>query len=382
MKICVVCHEATLTGAPRIGFDIAAHLERNHDVTLITKRDGPLIECPEYDRLRVNYRSVNTHHALSRSPYWERVNHALMLFKSLRPKIVYVNSLAAGDWCEAARRSGALVVLHTHELRESLVTLRRVGVYKKDILSYVDLLVGASRQTIADLLQLSPVRFCNTLDFGVIVNVKKLLSQRFVAVNPAQNACGDLLSGQRPTVTMCGVAAHRKGPDLFVEVAFRLPQYDFLWIGPWHPSETAANTKAYKQYKQRDLPNLYVTGLTDNPSAYLDKAQLFLLTSREDPNPLVIPEALLLGKKVVGFSKSGDSRMWLERFGYALSGSPSVERMVRIIPKLLSSHIPPWMESVPDRVRDLVDAPRKLEMLETTLCNLATPESRRDGATA
>ena len=40
MRVALVCHEASLTGAPRIGFDIAAYLAERHETTLLVKRGG------------------------------------------------------------------------------------------------------------------------------------------------------------------------------------------------------------------------------------------------------------------------------------------------------------------------------------------------------
>ena len=37
MRVCVVCHEASLTGAPRIGFDIALFLSHSHEVSFARK---------------------------------------------------------------------------------------------------------------------------------------------------------------------------------------------------------------------------------------------------------------------------------------------------------------------------------------------------------
>ena len=377
MKICLVCHEATLTGAPRVGFDIARFLRANHDVALISKLNGPLIKDKHYQSLMDEYYCTSSHHSISNVPHRVRVKNAMELLGEIQPDVVYVNSVAAGEWCEASKRAGAQVVLHTHELLPSLTNLLKSGVYRSDILHHVDVLIGASKQTIIDLLKISPGFKGDTFEFGISIDTAHVLRMRSEPVSMPRNAAGTAMSDERPIVTMSGTAEKRKGPDLFLDVASRLPQCNFLWIGPWHPSEAPRNVDVYDRYKRAALENFYVTGLVDNPYAYLDLAQIFLLTSRVDPNPLVVPEALTLGKQVVAFAETGDSRKLLERFGYVQSGHPSVSRMVDFIPKLLHAPKPAWLDSISEEVMKLLDVSEKLPEIDTIICNISA--QRDDG---
>ncbi|MDE0349049.1 MAG: hypothetical protein OXM56_05020, partial [Gammaproteobacteria bacterium] len=113
VRVCVVCHEASLTGAPRIGFDIAAALAERHETTLLAKLGGPLIDLPRYAVLRDAYRCVNSSHLVCDRTYRERVDQAMSVLEELRPDVLYVNSVASGEWCEAGARAGIPVALHT-----------------------------------------------------------------------------------------------------------------------------------------------------------------------------------------------------------------------------------------------------------------------------
>ena len=88
------------------------------------------------------------------------------------------------------------------------------------------------------------------------------------------------------------------------------------------------------------------------------------MTSREDPNPLVVAEALLLGKKVVAFSDTGASASMASRFGYALTGKPDAERSVAVLPKILDG---PWLSPDMEGIRREVDGTMKLERLQERL---------------
>ena len=388
MRICVVCHEASLTGAPRIGFDIAAFLAGRHETTLLVKRSGPLIAFPRYARLRQAYRSLETSHLVSNLTYRQRVEKAVGVLEELRPDILYVNSVASGEWCEAGSRAGLPVALHTHETRDSLPGLLS-SICTPRVLRWTDLLVGASRQAIEDIEGLTSTSVRNHLDLGIFLDVETVLERSAATVPPGVNAKGEPLEdGKRRTrqvVGMCGLAQPRKGPDIFFDVATRLPGFDFLWIGPWRPPETDENGGTLERFERLALPNFYATGLVDNPYAYLRQLDAFVLTSREDPNPLVVAEALLLGKRALAFTGTGASAGTLARLGYAVTGSPDAERIARLLPKVLDDGGSGWHGGLASAARREFDGMEKMRKLEDALerlvavrgkMTLATPSER------
>ena len=369
MHVCVVCHEASLTGAPRIGFDIAASLSERHETTLLVKMEGPLIELPRYAALRDSYRCLDTGHQVCDLTYRERVAGAMSMLEALAPDILYVNSVASGEWCEAGARAGIPVALHTHETRDSLPGLLST-VCTPRILRWTDLLVGASRHAMDDIEELTGTSVRNRLDFGIFIDAETVLGQSTWEVAPPRNALGAPLGeeagGSRPVAAMCGLAQPRKGADIFFEAARRLPTCDFLWIGPWAPPETDDNGETLERFETFRLPNFYVTGLVDNPYAHMREIDAFVLTSREDPNPLVVAEALLLGKKVLAFADTGASAELLARFGYAFTGPPDAERIAGVLPRVLADESG-WRSGLAERVRREVDGSAKLLRLEALL---------------
>ena len=367
MHACIVCHEASLTGAPRIGFDIALSLADRHDVTLLAKKAGELIELPQYAPLRPNYRVLNTNHEVSDMTYRERVAHATDLLDELRPDLLYVNSVSSGEWCEAGSRCSIPVVLHTHETRDSLPSLL-AGVCTPRVLTWADFLVGASTQAMDDLEELTSTTVANRMDIGIFIDTATVLAQSELAVAAPTNAKGAPWQRRatRPAIAMCGLAQRRKGADIFFDLATELPQYDFVWVGPWAPAETNLNGPTFERFTSLSIDNFYVTGLTTNPYAHLRQADILLLTSREDPNPLVVAEALVLGKKVVAFAETGASVAMLERHGYALTGAPAVDRLKSLLPKIADGD-PAWRLPMSEAIRAEVDSAQKLSTLARAL---------------
>ena len=374
MRVCVVCHEASLTGAPRIGFDVAAFLAERHDTTLLAKTGGPLIDLPEYEALRRSYRCIDSGRTTSGLTYRERVERAVPVIEELAPDILYVNSVASGEWCEAGARAGVRVVLHTHETRESLPGLLS-SVCTPRVLRWTDLLVGASRQAIEDIENLTGAAVTRHFELGIFVDVETVLRRSTEDVPAPVNAAGvPLVEGgaSRRAVGMCGLAQPRKGADIFFDLSLRLPSHDFVWIGPWAPPEADTNGATFERFEKLSLPNFFVTGLVDNPYAYLRRLDAFVLTSREDPNPLVVAEALVLGKKVIAFSGTGASTEMLARFGYAFTGIPDAGRIASVLPRILAGGGGDWSRRFPERLRAEVGGAQKLARLERALEALAS----------
>jgi glycosyltransferase involved in cell wall biosynthesis len=115
------------------------------------------------------------------------------------------------------------------------------------------------------------------------------------------------LASNSKIITNVGYADLRKGFDLFVNLAKLLVQknseYHFVWIGDIEPG--------LKRWLASDLEskllvnNFHNVFFTDEISTYLNGADVFAMTSREDPFPSVVLESLALGTPVVGFEGGG-----------------------------------------------------------------------------
>ena len=104
-----------------------------------------------------------------------------------------------------------------------------------------------------------------------------------------------------------GFGDARKGVDLFVDVARQvigeIPETHFVWVGhhhlamePFIKRRIAANG---------DEQRVHLVGRQDNTDMFYAGADLLALTSREDPFPSVVLEAMDVGIPVVGFEGAG-----------------------------------------------------------------------------
>src|SRR5690606_6847494 len=93
-------------------------------------------------------------------------------------------------------------------------------------------------------------------------------------------------------VLCAGYADQRKGLDLFVETCRKVAQDDprvvAMWVGH---AEQALFSEVQDTIRDAGMDGRFVfTGRVDNPQDYFSAADVYALTSREDPFPSVVME--------------------------------------------------------------------------------------------
>ncbi|MFN8348211.1 MAG: glycosyltransferase family 4 protein [Spirosomataceae bacterium] len=108
----------------------------------------------------------------------------------------------------------------------------------------------------------------------------------------------------------CGHAEWRKGNDVFMLVAKQVikhfvdrPVY-FIWVGMREDSELYT-VQRFDAERMGVADRIIHIGLTPHVFDYLSQLDVFALTSREDPYPLVVLEAALAEVPIVCFEKAG-----------------------------------------------------------------------------
>jgi glycosyltransferase involved in cell wall biosynthesis len=116
----------------------------------------------------------------------------------------------------------------------------------------------------------------------------------------------DRLGIKQAVVGGIGSVDERKGVDIFVQLATKMPTADFVWVGGTRDQfEIALDTD--------DLPdNLFCIANTPNVYPYLSCFDVFVLTSRMEVFPLVVMEAYSLEKAVVCFEQAGGTKELVE----------------------------------------------------------------------
>jgi glycosyltransferase involved in cell wall biosynthesis len=141
-------------------------------------------------------------------------------------------------------------------------------------------------------------------------------------------------------VVNCGSVDQRKGADLFLDVAGRAeirrdPAIQFLWIGGGKFQDgTALYWSVWDLERGGAPPNARFAGERTFPAPYLRAADVFLLTSRADPFPCVVQEAMSAEAPVIAFAGSGGAAEALRHGGGILVPYRDTEAMARAVVSL------------------------------------------------
>ena len=107
----------------------------------------------------------------------------------------------------------------------------------------------------------------------------------------------------------CGTLGWRKGSDLFLQVASYLSKNQdiyFIWLGVDEKTGTY-HEFVYEAEKFGVLEKTLLVPYDVKINKYYQLMNVFLMTSREDPFPLVNLEAASFGVPIICFDKSGGS---------------------------------------------------------------------------
>lgn len=124
-----------------------------------------------------------------------------------------------------------------------------------------------------------------------------------------------LLNYEEDDVVVCGggVISARKGFDIFVKTALKIPsshdnkKIRFLWVGggSYKDFETPDSGMNVIESIQKLGNHLHITGMVPNPYDYFSAVDIFVMCSRSEGIPLVMLENMYLEKAVVAFDNSG-----------------------------------------------------------------------------
>ena len=113
---------------------------------------------------------------------------------------------------------------------------------------------------------------------------------------------------EAPVVMGSGTFEWRKGPELFVQLAGAVQRVapdpvHFLWVGG--NLDSVEHGRLRSDIDRAGVEHLHIVGDVDDPIPYQQLADVFVLTSHEDPHPLVCLEQGALGHPVVSFRNGG-----------------------------------------------------------------------------
>ena len=292
--VLVVSHEASRTGAPRVAGDVVRTIGQRWPTVLVYRWGGPLArelgeaadrsQLEPFARVRALLRRQRRTRRLA-----VRLEGlaALLVLLRYRPAMVWLNTVLSACYVAPARRLGIPVVLHVHEMGESLTgPLDRYGLRAglAGPLVHVVCCSQAVEQEVATVCAPAP-------PVRVILSVPRADRVRALATEEGAPVAGR-------TVVSCGIANHGKGVDVWLAAAAavlaeRDDDVTFVWVGRHDGSGV------YPAAPPAAAPRVRFVGELANPYPAIAGAAVFTLLSRRESFAQVVLEAMVLGRPVV-----------------------------------------------------------------------------------
>lgn len=338
-KILFISHDATRSGAPIVLLHLLKFLKKNtnYQIDVLVLKDGPLLE---------KFVAVtNRFYSLLESSIWlnnltSKLNRPLVK-KAVRNiaqwnnkrklptqlaknqyDLIYANTIISIPLAHKIKTlsiNSPKLIAHVHELNTLFqLLLPNFASYKKEI----DTFIAVSELVKNNLWKnwkVAPKKIVVIYDFSIISSIES----------------STFLETKVLTIGGSGIVNWRKGADLFLQVARQFKEkypetkIKFTWVGKILPEQQA--------FFQADIEKLGLVeviqfvGEQNNPYNFYQNFDIFLMTSREDPFPLVCIEVGLLGKPILCFQGATGTQEILQNGGGFIVPYLNTEAMVEKI---------------------------------------------------
>lgn len=321
--ILFIGHDANRAGAQYLLLHLLTHLhETGVQTGLVLGADGPLLS--DYEQVTTVYKAFSSAKTPGFStrvlaklgmaqPATEpnRVDDLPSLLAAIRAgqySCIVANTIANGGLLRMLDPLGLPFALYVHELETSIQIYTRPEDLRYELTHVSHVFCGseAVRQNLIDHHGLTPA---NTSVLNSLIRTATLID-KLKAVDQASVRAQLGIPHQAVVIGGCGNAEWRKGVDLFLLIARQLlnthPDAHFVWVGI---PETGEDTRRlrYDLARMNMADHVHLLPPGGNYLDYVACFDLFSLTSREDPYPLVILEAGLNHNPVLCFDGSGGS---------------------------------------------------------------------------
>ncbi len=316
--VLVVSHEASLTGAPVLAWNLVRTLAETCNVVTLTLKGGPLcgpfraasVAFYETDRktigagaLRRMVRGICARHGI-----------AYALVNSVQSRAVLPGLRAAGVPSVALIHEFAANIRPAGAMAEVIRDADRVVFSTRMTLENALASCGLSRGAAIHVLPQGKCLVPAAGDGGDAAAERHRLDGLLRPGGAGAEAEAGVDAGPRDYVVIgAGAIEPRKGVDLFIECATRLcaapggGRFRFVWIGAGYDPETDNRGSALlaDQIARAGIGGqLAVIPPTGEIEYAYRQADLLLLTSRLDPLPNVAIDALVAGTPVVCFART------------------------------------------------------------------------------
>ena len=296
-------HEESLTGAPKVLFKVAKIISSRFDIAIISNKSGSM----SHDFLKEFGHKVIHPNQIYFNTSKDHIAKDILL--NLNPKVVYLNTIVNLEYAREAKKLNIPVIIHVHELKEVF----SIYLNKKEIEDVKNLgnIFIAPSLAVKDYLISIGCQAEKIIILNEMIDIDEIIKKKVKNKDDVTSEIGKR-DGQI-LVSASGTLTKRKGPDLFFEAYMILKnkypgRFRFFWLGGAH-----TDPKVFFEGNQEE--DFLFLGEKKNPYPFINESDIFVLPSREDPFPLVVLEAISMGKPVVAFKESGGAREVIKKCG-------------------------------------------------------------------
>ncbi|MDW7695819.1 glycosyltransferase family 4 protein [Flammeovirgaceae bacterium SG7u.111] len=324
-SILIIGHEASLSGAPKSLLYFAKWLKTNKQYTIyfILQRGGELLD--EYEKIgsvfiwNRNYEDKKLLERLLNRLYdYEQKRKEKFLF-GIKNEIdtIYCNTCTNGEIIESVKNIISKPLITRIPELEYVIRLFKTLGKVKNTFEQSDAIIAVAEAVKTNLIAnhqvpASKIHVC----YGAIPPPKPISQNK----SSLKKSLG--ISEHDFVIGGCGSLIWRKGYDLFIQTAklakdlHPTANFKFLWVGGKENSN--AMLEAQRELELLELVDRVIFQPSiPNVEDYYQLMDVFFMTSREDPFPLVNLEAASFGLPIICFDKSGGSTEFVnEEIGF------------------------------------------------------------------
>jgi len=329
-KLIVVSHDAYFHGAQFLALNIAQTLKEyfNYEIEILLCGEGGLI--PEFEKVGV------THHLYKLSVEQQEVL-LTQLYQNGFTKAI-ANTSVVGNLVEQLHNKSFEVLSLIHEMEAVIKQYGLEGSIDK-IAKFAQTIIFPSEIVKQDFQKFVELNDNKTFLMPQgLFRKNKYKYQKNVA---REKLLQELQIPHNSKIILnLAYGDYRKGIDIFVETGIKAIQKNkdlhFLWVG--HYQDELVNPLKEMIKANNYERNFHFVGLQKDIEHYYAGSDIFYLTSREDPFPSVVLDAMNVGLPILAFKGAGGFEDVLSQGCGILVEKENFEEIYSTINSLLTNH--------------------------------------------
>ncbi len=322
-RILAVGHDAYRAGAQIVFLHILRWLRENHDsdISLVLNADGDLL--PDYQAVLPTtvLSTLRGPNRRTTTGLPHKVKHRLRprasRLRSLgigsgRVDLVYANSMTSAHLgASIATELGCPAICHVHEL-EMAIRATNTPTRLREAIGTLDGYIAVSQAVQRNLVENHGIAATNITLVPECIPIPRALPDARARAELKANLG---IPSDAFVIGGSGTVDWRKGPDVFLLVASAVARRSpsrpvhFLWVGG-EPRRLMPVEYDLTRLGLHD--SVHFVGVQADPAPYFALFDSFLLSSREDPFPLVCLEAASMHTPIVCFADAGGMPEFVE----------------------------------------------------------------------